>query len=292
MKTRSLLTVVLLIVAALAVMFYTFTFTVDQDELAIRLSTDGSAPQTDFKPGLQFKWPLVDRVYKFDKRIVSHDYAEDRFMTSEGQLLRADYFVKWQIADAAAYYKATSGDENMVAERLGESVKNAVKEMIARRSLQQAVSADRDVYHAELFSVVAKEATPLGVKLVDVRIRRISLPESYNESVFTGMRQSFTRNAAQIKANGEASAQEIMAEADRKRVELIADANRDAAITKGEGDAKAASIYASAYARNTEFYAFYRSLQAYRTAIGKPGDVLVVSPDSEFFKYLNKPAAR
>lgn len=283
---------VLLVVAVAALLFFEFTFTVDQTQLAVKVSSDNSVAETDLKPGLQFKWPLIDRIHKFDKRIISHNYAEDRFMTDEGQILRADYFVKWQIVDAGAYYKTTSGNENIVAQRLGEAVKNAMKEMLAKRSLQQAVAADRSDYNKELFAVVAKDAAPLGVKLVDVRIRKVGLPESYNEAVFTGMRQSFAKNAAQVKAKGEASAQEIRAQADRDRVETLANANRDADITKGEGDAKAAAIAADAYGRNGEFYAFYRSLQAYRTAIGKPGDVLVISPDSEFFKYLNKPAAR
>lgn len=291
MKTRSLL-MILLLVATAALLFFEFTFSVDQDQMAIKFSSDNTVPQADFKPGLHFKWPLLDRVYTFDKRIISHDYAEDRFMTNDGQILRADYFVKLRIANPATYYKSTSGDEDMAFERLGESVKNALKEMIAKRSLPQAVSAERAVHHAELFDVVAKDAAPLGVELVDVRIRRVGLPESYNEAVFTGMRQSFTKNAAQIKAGGEASAREITADADRQQVEIIAEANRDAAITRGEGDARAAAIYADAYGRNSEFYAFYRSLQAYRAAIGKPGDVLVISPDSEFFKYLNRPAAR
>ena len=292
MNIRSTVLSVLAAGAIFALICFACTFTVNEDQLAVKISDSGAVERADYQPGLQFMIPLVDRIRKFDKRVMTHDYPEERFQTSDNQILRADYFVIWQIADAAAFYKAANGDANLVKQRLGQSIKNAIKEMVAKRSLQQAVAADRSEYNSELFNVVAAAAQTLGARLVDVRIHKLGLPESYNDTVFNAMKNSFRQRAVELRAEGEASARGIIAQADYKRSEMLADAGRDAAVTKGEGDASAAAIAADAYGRNAEFYSFYRSLQAYRASLGKPDDVLVISPDSDFFKYLNKSTAR
>ncbi len=292
MNIRSVVFSILVAVVVLALFFYECTFSVGENQLAIKLSDSGEVERADYQPGLHFTVPVVDRIHLFDKRVITHEYAEERFQINDSQIVRADYFVAWQIADVAAFYKTTLGDESVVEQRLGETIKNAVKEMMAKRNLQQVVMADRNEYSTELRNVVAADAQALGIKLLDISIHKLGLPESYNESVFTRMQNSFRQSAVQLRAQGEASAKEITAQAEHQRVEILADANRDAAITRGEGDASAAAIYAAAYGRNAEFASFYRSLQAYRTALGKADDVLVISPDSDFFKYLNKSTTR
>ena len=279
-----------LTVAALVLVF-ACTFTVTQNELAIKFSF-GDIVRSDYQPGLQFMLPLVNNVRKFDKRIITRNYPEEQFLTSEGKILRIDFYVKWQINDVGTYYKATSGDEEIASLRLGEIVKNGIKDVIARRTLQQVVSAERTEFINELLAVAGTNAGQLGVRLIDVRVKKINLPDEVSESVYNRMRQDFARQAAQLRAEGSGSAEQLRSQAERERTEMLSSATRDASIVRGEGDAKAAEIYANAYGKNAEFYSFYRSLQAYREALGKPGDVLVISPDSDFFKYLNKAAAR
>jgi len=290
MNIRSALVGVMLLVVVVTLIAFGFTYTVGENEVALKLA-DNEVKSIDNVPGLHFTVPLVETIHTLDKRVVSHDYAEDRYVTTDGQVLRIDYFIAWQIADAAAYFKATQGNDDAIIQHFGSAANDALKNMIEKRSLKDAVAIDRNQSVTELFNVVAAASSRFGVKLVDVRIHKVGLPESYNESVYTGMRNSFHKNAVATRAQGDAKAQEVRAQADRERLEILANANRDAAITRGDGDASAAAIYDTAYRANAEFFSFYRSLQAYRDSIGKADDVLVVTPDSEFFKYFHKPAA-
>jgi membrane protease subunit HflC len=216
---------------------------------------------------------------------------EEQFLTSEGKILRIDFYLKWQINDVESFYKSTSGDEEIAASRLGGIVKDGLKGLIAKRTIQQVVVAERAEFINELLSVAGANAGQLGVRLVDVRVKQINLPDEVSESVYNRMRQDFARQAAQLRAEGSGSAEQLRSEAERQRTELLAKANRDASIIRGDGDSEAAKIYSTAFGRNAEFYSFYRSLQAYRDSLGKEGDVLVISPDSDFFKYLNKAGA-
>ena len=273
-------------VAAIALLFL-FTFTVKQNELAMRMSF-GSIMRSDYQPGLHFMLPLVNNIKKFDKRILTRNYPEEQFLTSEGKILRIDFYVKWQISNVEAFYKSTNGDEDVAASRLGAIVKDGLKGLIAKRTIQQVVVAERAEFINELLSVAGANAGELGVQLVDVRVKKINLPDEVSDSVYNRMRQDFARQAAQLRAEGSGEATQLRAEAERERTEVLANATRDASIIRGQGDSEAAKIYASAFGRNAEFYSFYRSLQAYRESLGKQGDVLVISPDSDFFKYLNK----
>ncbi len=291
MNIRTMIVSLIMLAAAFALLSFLFMFSIDENQVAIRVMPDGEVRQTNYQPGLHFMLS-VGQLKKFDKRIITHNYEEDRYQTTDGQILRVDSFARWQIVDVGTYYKNSVGNEDLISQRLGELITNALKDMFAKRTLQQVVAAERAEYNAELFDVVSSGAKSLGIKLIDARIRKISVPDSYNDSVYNAMRNGFKQNAAQYQAQGEATAQEIEAQADREQVETIANAKREAAIIRGDGDAKAAAIYSAAYNRNPEFYSFYRSLQAYRTSLGKSDDVLVVSPDSDFFRYLNKPAAR
>lgn len=278
-------------VAAAVVVLALCTFTVRQTELAIKFRF-GEIVRADYQPGLHFMVPFINNVRKFERRIITRNYPSEQFLTSEGKILRIDFYVKWQISDVNAYYQSTAGDEDIAASRLGEIVKDGIKGLIARRTIQQVVAADRSEFITELLTVSVANMNQLGLRLVDVRVKKIDLPEEVSDSVYNRMRQDFARQAAQLRAEGSGTSEQLRSEADRERTETLAKAYRDAEIIRGEGDSQAAQIFAKAYGRNAEFYAFYRSLEAYRAAIGKEGDILVIAPDSDFFKYLNSSAGK
>jgi membrane protease subunit HflC len=277
--------------AAVAIVLAMAAFTVRETELAIKFSF-GKIVHADYSPGLHFMIPVVNNVRKFDKRIQSRTYPSEQFLTSEGKILRIDFYVKYRIADVEQFYKSTGGMEANGAERLGSIVKDGIKGVIARRTIQQVVAAERNEFTGEILKVAEPGTRGLGLQLIDVRVKKIDLPDEVSESVYSRMRQDFARQAKQLRAEGAENAEKLRAEADRERTEILAQANREAEIIRGTGDAEAAEIYAKAYSRNPEFYAFYRSLEAYRKSVGTQSDVLVISPDSEFFKYLNRPTSR
>jgi membrane protease subunit HflC len=277
---------------AVAILVAMAAFSVRETELAIKFSF-GKIVNADYSPGLHFMVPVVNNVRKFDKRIQSRTYPSEQFLTSEGKILRIDFYVKYRIADVGRYYQATQGgDDEIAAGRLGSIVKDGIKGVIARRTIQQVVAAERNEFTGEILKVAEGGTSGLGLQLIDVRVKKIDLPEEVSESVYSRMRQDFERQAKQLRAEGAENAEKLRAEADRQRTEILADANRESEIIRGEGDARSAEIYARAYSRNPEFYAFHRSLQAYRRSIGTQSDVLVISPDSEFFKYLNRSTKR
>lgn len=279
----------LILIGAAVLLFSMSAFTVRETELAVKFRF-GEIVRADYEPGLHFLTPVVNNVVKFDKRILTEDYPAEQFLTSEGKILRINFFVKWRIADVSRYYQSTAGGSEEVANRrLGEIVKDGIKSVIARRTIQQVVAADRSEFLGEVVKIAGGNVKNLGIALVDVRVKTIELPEEVSESVFNRMRQDFARQAAQLRAEGSAVSERTRAEADRQRTETLADAYRQAEIIRGEGDAAAADIYAKAYGRNPEFYAFYRGMQAYRRSLGKQGDVLVIAPEGEFFKYLKEP---
>jgi membrane protease subunit HflC len=276
----------LILVGAAILLFSMAAFTVRETELALKFRF-GEIVRSDYDPGLHFLTPFVNNVVKFDKRILSEDYPAEQFLTSEGKILRINFFVKWRISDVSRFYQSTAGGSEEVANRrLGEIVKDGIKGVIARRTIQQVVAAERSEFLGEVLKIAGGNVGNLGIALIDVRVKTIELPEEVSESVFNRMRQDFARQAAQLRAEGSAVSEQTRAEADRQRTEILADAYRKAEIIRGEGDAAAADIYAKAYGRNPEFYSFYRGLQAYRRSLGKQGDVLVIAPEGEFFKYL------
>ncbi len=287
MSNRSYVAVIAL--GALVLALSMAAFTVRETELAIKFQL-GRIVRADYKPGLHFLVPLLNNVRKFDKRILTEDYPAEQFLTSEGKILRINFFVKWRITDVSRYYISTAGgSEDVANRRLGEILKDGIKGVIARRTIQQVVAAERTEFLGEVLKIAGGNVGGLGITLIDVRVKSIDLPEEVSESVFNRMRQDFARQAAQLRAEGSAVSEQTRAEADRQRTEILAEAYKEAEIVRGEGDALAADIYARAYGRNAEFYSFYRGLQAYRRSLGKQGDVLVVAPDGEFFKYLKDP---
>jgi len=262
-------------------------FTVKETELAIKFRLR-EIVAADFEPGLHFKIPWIETVQKFDRRVLTRNYPAEPFLTSEGKILNVDFFVKWRVTDVGQFYLATAGDEESAAGRLAEIVKDGLKGVIAKRTIQQVVAAERAEFIGDILQFAGGSVSQLGVTLVDVRVKRIDLPEEVSESVYYRMRQNFARQASQLRAEGDEQAQRIRAEAERERTEILANGNRDAEVIRGEGDAQAAQTYARAFQRYPEFFSLHRSLEAYRKSIGQPNDVLVIAPEGEFFKYFKK----
>jgi modulator of FtsH protease HflC len=266
-------------------------FIVRETESALNLEL-GRVVRYDYAPGLHFKVPFLQTIEKFEKRLMTRNYPAEQFLTSEGKILNVDFYVKWRIADLAQYYRSTGGHEDAAAARLAEIVKDGLKGTIARHTIQQVVAAERSELIGDVLAFAGNSVKQLGVTIVDVRVKRIDLPDDVSESVFNRMRQDFARQAAQLRAEGEEQAIKIRAEAERQRTEILSGAARDAEKIRGEGDAKSTAIFAASAGNNAEFFSFYRSLQAYRKTLGREGDVLVLSPDSQFFKYFRDPAAK
>lgn len=280
----------LIIVAALILLLSASTFVVREQEHALRVQFKTIIGK-DYKPGLHFKVPFVDDVIKFDRRVLTKKFDGEQFLTSESQVLTIDYYIKWRIQDVQQFYQATGGgDEEGAGSLVGQRIQDGIKNAVARRTLKEIVISDRQQVTGEFMTRSSESLRNLGVQLIDVRMQRIDLQEDVAARVYESMKQTFQGIALTQRGEGDRESQIIRSEAERKRVEIIAKANADAQRIRGEGDATAAALYAAAYNRNPEFYAFYRSLQAYRTSLGREGDVLVVSPDSEFFKYLKNPA--
>jgi len=276
--------IVVLVLAALVGL--SSIFVVDEREAAIRFRL-GEIVNADYQPGLHFKapWPF-NNVQKFDKRILTLDTRPERFLTSEKKNVSVNFFIKWRIADPATYYTSFMGDERQASLRLLQIIKNGLQLEFDQRTIKQVVSGERAQMMGNLTTGGNEEVKQFGIEIVDVRIKQIELPEDVANSVYQRMRAERERIAKEHRAQGEETAKGIRAVAERDRTILLAEAQRDAEKSRGEGDAKATEIYGRAYGKNREFYDFYRSMNAYRTALSSQQDVLVLEPDSEFFKYF------
>lgn len=262
------------------------TFTVNERELAIKLQV-GEVVRSDYEPGLHFKIPIFQTVRKFPKRILTISDRPDRIFTAERLALQVDFFVKWRIIDAVRFYTSTGGSIAVANGRMSEIIKNSIVTEFGKRTVQEAISAERAELMRDMLATARVAAEGLGVEFVDVRVKQVEFPDDVRNSVYRQMREERGRIAAERRAQGVEIAEQRRSSADRDRTVIIANANRDSQIIRGEGDAKAAETYAAAYTQDAEFYAFYRSINAYRTSLGRPGDIMVVSPDNEFFRYLN-----
>ena len=264
-------------------------FTVDQRESAIVFQL-GEIKEVITQPGLRAKWPLIQNVRFFDNRILTIDEPDtERFVTSEKKNLLVDSFVKWRIEDVRQYYISMNGDEARARSRLTQIINSVLREEIGKRNVREVVSGERDKIMQQVRDKVLQDAKPFGIQIVDVRLKRVELPADVSESVYRRMEAERRAVAAQLRAQGASDAEKIRAEADRDREVIIAEAYRDAQRVKGEGDAKAAATYAKAFGESPEFYSFYRSLEAYRASFRNRSDVLVLDPNSEFFKYFRSP---
>ncbi|MCU7845013.1 MAG: protease modulator HflC [Candidatus Thiodiazotropha sp. (ex Monitilora ramsayi)] len=282
MKASKLMIPVLAIVAVLV---YLSAFIVNQWEVALKLQL-GEIARTDYKPGLHWMIPIVNNVKTFDGRIQTMDARPERFLTAEKKDVIVDYYAKWRIANVAQFFRSTGGDDGKTSRLLQERINTSLRDEFGKRTVQEVVSGER----AEIMLLLTKDsdakAAELGVEIIDVRVKQIDLPPEVSESVYQRMRAERERVARDLRAKGAEAAEKIRANADRERVVIVADAYREAEQLRGEGDGKAAGIYANAYDVDSEFYAFYRSLNAYKNSFSDSGDVMVLQPDSDFFRYL------
>ena len=262
-------------------------FTVSETELAIKLQL-GEVVKADYEPGLHFKWPVVQNVRKFPRRILTISDRPERIFTAENEAVQVDFFVKWRIVDPLRFYTSTGGALTVANGRLSEIIKNSIVTEFGKRSVAEAISLERQEMMRDMLATAAATAEDLGVSLVDFRVKQVEFMDEVRNSVYAQMAAERARIAAERRAEGRAGAEEKRASADRQRTVILANAYRDGQIIRGEGDAKAADIYAQAYTKDPEFYAFYRSIDAYRKSMGKAGDILVLDPDNEFFRYLNQ----
>ena len=262
-------------------------FTVNERELAIKLRL-GEVVEAGYDPGLYWKVPGYHTIRKFPRRIMTIQDRPERIFTAERRALQVDFFVKWRITDAVNFYTATGGFENVASDRLSEIIKNAIVTEFGKRSVQQAISVERAELMQDMLATASTAATGLGVELIDVRVKQVEFPEDVKNAVYREMREERARVAAELRAQGRRAAVEKKSGADKERTIILAEAYRDGQIIRGEGDALAAEIYATAYNGDAEFYAFYRSIDAYKKSMGKAGDVLILDPNNEFFRYLNQ----
>jgi len=262
-------------------------FTVNERELAIKLQV-GEVVKSDYAPGLKWKIPIIQTVRKFPKRILTISDRPERIFTAERLALQVDFFVKWRIIDPVQYYTSTGGVLRIANDRLSEIIKNSIVTEFGKRSVQEAISVERAELMRDMLATATVTAHGLGVELIDVRVKQVEFPEDVRNSVYQQMREERARVAAERRAQGREIAEQRKSTADKERTIILADAYRDGQKLRGAGDARAAAIYANAYNGDPEFYAFYRSIDAYRKSMGKSGDILVLDPNNEFFRYLNQ----
>lgn len=261
-------------------------FVVDERERAVILQL-GEFQGTDFQPGLHVKIPFIQDVRKFDRRLLMLDSDTESFLTSEKKNVQVDYYVKWRIDNAAAYYRATGGQSLVAADRLSSIVNRGMRDQFGSLTIQQAVSGERDQITRAVMESAGENIRDLGIELKDVRVKRIDLPTEVSESVYDRMRAERKRVASDLRARGAEEGERIRADVDREAQVVLAQAYKEAETLRGEGDAKATEVYAQAYGRDTEFYRFYRSLNIYRDSFSSGDDMLVLEPKGEFFRYFN-----
>ena len=274
------------VIATVLVVLAMSIFTVDQRQFAVVFQL-GEVKRAISEPGLYFKVPMVQNVRYFEKRIITLDNAEpERFITSEKKNVLVDSYIKWRIVDPQLYYISVGGDESRAKTRLNQTVNAGLREEFGKRTVHDVVSGERDKIMNQMREKADTDARKIGVQIVDVRLKRVELPTEVSEAVYRRMEAERKRVANELRSEGSAEAEKIRADADRQREIIVAEAYRDAQKIKGEGDAKATNTYAQAFGQNPEFYAFYRSLEAYRGSFKSKSDVLVVEPSSDFFKYM------
>ncbi|WP_198244657.1 protease modulator HflC [methane-oxidizing endosymbiont of Gigantopelta aegis] len=260
-------------------------FTVSETERAIKFRF-GEIVEMDFEPGIHFKIPFINNVKKFDKRILTLDSKPERFLTAEKKNVIVDSFVKWRIGDLKTFYTTVAGDITQANVRLDQIIKDAFRSEFSKRQINQLVSTDRKIVREALIAKTTSLADKLGIDIVDVQVKRIDLPQDVSASVYRRMEAERERVAREFRSQGAEAAERIRADADKQREIILANAFRDAEILRGEGEAKAADIYAKTYGKDVEFFNFYRTMVAYKKTFDKEGDMLVLEPNSDFFKYF------
>ncbi len=275
---------------ALAAIFFVGSsafYTVQQGETALVFKF-GKVVEANIKPGLHFKMPFVNNVKKYDIRLQTLDTGPERYLTSEQKNLNVDSFVKWKIVNAKKFYTTMNGSIRLANLRLSQIIKNGLRAEFGSRTVQEVITQDRSSIVAEINTNTAASIASFGIKLIDVQIKRIDLPQDISKSVYRRMEAERNRVAKDLRSQGDEAAERIRADADRQRTVISADAFRDAEVIRGQADGKTTEIYAKAYSKDAEFYTFYQSLNAYQKAFNSKSDVMVVDPKSEFFRYFNQ----
>jgi membrane protease subunit HflC len=289
MKAVGPVVALLIVIALLA---SSTLYTVDQRQNAIVFQL-GEVKEVVTKPGLHFKWPLLQNVRLFDMRILTFDDAEPlRFLTQGNRPVLVDSFVKWRISDVRQYYVSVQGDEFRAQTRIKQTVSGTLRDEFGLRGLHEVVSGEREQIMSEVRRKVDQDLERIGVKIVDVRLKRVDLPQDVSESVYRRMEAERKRIANEARSTGAAEAEKIRADAERQREVILAEAYRDAQRVRGEGDGKSAGIYAAAFSQNPEFYAFYRSMEAYRSTFRGRNDIMLLEPNSDFLRYFRDSLGR
>ena len=276
--------VLILVVAAVLSMS---TFIVHEREIAIKFKL-GEIVDSDYEPGIYFQIPFINNVRKFDSRILTMDTPSERFLTAEKKNVIVNSFAKWRIVDPKTFYTATAGDERQAIARMASIINNELKGQIASKNMREVISGERASIMQEVTDNAGVKIRDLGIELIDVRVKKVELPENVSNNVYRRMATERQTVAKEFRSRGEEQAKQIRANADRQREEILAEAYRKSEEIRGEGDAVSAKTYADSYNQDREFYSFYRSMDAYRKSMGKDGDVLVLDPDNDFFRYLNQ----
>jgi modulator of FtsH protease HflC len=281
--------VVPIVVSAAIVVLGALTslFTVNERDIALRTEF-GAIVGGAYSPGLHWKLPW-DQVVRFDRRVLTQSNPMQSFRTNDNRELLVNSYIKWQVANPVVYFEATGGNEQSAATRISDIVTDGIKNVVAGRTLEQIVTARRPAVTDAMLRDARRAVAALGIRLIDVRVQSIALPDPVADRVYDRMKQDFSDVANGLRAEGESTATTIRASADRERTDIISNAQRDALRMKGAADAQAADIYSRAYSADPQFYEFYRSMQAYERALGKRNGILVLSPDSAFFKYMRSP---
>jgi len=280
---------VLIVIVLIGVLLAMSVYTIDQRRAAIKFQL-GEVVDVQTKPGLYFKIPFVQDVKLYDTRIQTLDSRDaERFLTSENKNVLVDSFVKWRVIDVKQYYVSVRGDPLLAESRIAQTINDALRAEFARRTVHDVVSGERETIMSTVADKVDNDVRGIGVEVVDVRLKRVDLVPEISSDVYRRMESERKRVANELRATGQAEKEKIMAEADRARQVIVAEAYSQAQKEKGEGDAQAARIYAEAYQRNPEFFSFYRSMEAYRQSLRSKSDVMVLDPSSDFFKYLKSP---
>jgi membrane protease subunit HflC len=263
-------------------------FTVRETEFAVR-TRFGQLQEGDYAPGLHWCWPF-EHIERVDRRVLGQRLQGESFLAKDQQGLVVDIDLSWRVRDPRAYLRAGAGDEQTVIARLGDAVRGELKAVYAQMPLNRIIAEPRGGLSPKLIARIQPVADRLGIEVVDARVKRIDPTEEVVNAIYARMQAAYAAQTREVRAESTAEAERLRAEADRNRSEILASANRDAQRIRGEADAQVAAIYARSYGANPEFAAFYRSLQAYRNAIGRDGDILVIQPDGEFYRYLRSPA--
>lgn len=276
---------IIIAIIAIFVVLVSSAYVVDERQTAIKFRF-GEIVEENIQPGLHFKIPVINNVEKFSSQILSMDAQPEQFLTNEKKYVVVDFFVKWRISESGTFYRSTGGNLNTASNRLESIMKDGLRNEFSKRTIQEAISGERDQIMEGLQAKSNEAANQLGVEIVDVRVSQIDFSERNSESVFKRMRSERERVAQDLRARGAEEAERVRAAADRDAEIIKADAYSAAEKIRGQGDSKAADIYAEAYNKDSEFYSFYRSLEAYRNAMANSDDVMVMEPDSEFFRYF------